>query len=114
MDTLKLFLLALLTTFIFCSFDTKYEKHLQLHETYRLHWTVDKLRAELRFAVNVSTNGWVGFGISAKGKMAPDSDVVMMYVDRNGAGHISDRYTFERAQPVTDKELGKIVWKIIS
>lgn len=50
---------------------------------YVLHWNVDMQKEELTFAVNVSTNGWVGFGISPNGQM-PGSDVVIAWVDSNG------------------------------
>ena len=48
-------------------------------DDYILHWTADRTSEEIRFAVNVSTTGWVGFGLSPNGQM-PDSDVVIGWV----------------------------------
>lgn len=52
-------------------------------DDYILHWTADLQGKELGIAVNVSTTGWVGFGISPNGQM-PGSDVVIAWVDSNG------------------------------
>ena len=50
---------------------------------YALHWSFDLQRKTIAFAVNVSTTGWVGFGLSLTGNM-PGSDVIIGWVDRNG------------------------------
>ena len=50
---------------------------------YTLHWSFDLQRKTIAFAVNVSTTGWVGFGLSPTGNM-PGSDVVIGWVDQNG------------------------------
>ena len=49
---------------------------------YTVHWSVDYAEETITFAVNVSTNGWIGLGISADepGRM-PNSDVVIGWVD---------------------------------
>lgn len=47
--------------------------------TYTLHWKFDLDAKTITFAVNVSTNGWVGFGLSPNGGM-PNSDVVIGWV----------------------------------
>ena len=47
-----------------------------------LHWNFSVAERTIAFAVNVSTTGWVGFGVSPNGGM-PNSDVVIGWV-RNG------------------------------
>ena len=41
-------------------------------------------KQSIAFAVNVSTTGWVGFGLSPNGQM-PQSDVVIGWVKDDGA-----------------------------
>ena len=48
-------------------------------DTYVLHWSFSNADRTIAFAVNVSTTGWVGFGISPNGGMT-NSDVVMGWV----------------------------------
>ena len=48
-------------------------------EYYELHWNFTRSTQSIYFAVNVSTTGWVGFGLSPNGQM-PASDVVMGWV----------------------------------
>ena len=50
---------------------------------YILHWNFDLEQQAIAFAVNVSTTGWVGFGLSPNGQM-PQSDVVIGWVDDDG------------------------------
>ena len=50
---------------------------------YKLHWNFDLEQETIAFAVNVSTTGWVGFGLSPNGQM-PGSDVVIGWVDNDG------------------------------
>ena len=52
-------------------------------EVYTLHWGFDVEAQTIRFAVNVSTTGWVGLGLSPTGGM-PNSDVVIGWVDECG------------------------------
>ena len=54
-----------------------------LDEGYTLHWNFDLDEQTIAFAVNVSTTGWVGFGLSPNGQM-PQSDVVIGWVDSDG------------------------------
>ena len=51
---------------------------------YALYWNFTRSTESIYFAVNVSTTGWVGFGLSPNGQM-PGSDVVMGWVS-NGQG----------------------------
>ena len=51
---------------------------------YDLYWRSDLVAETISFAVHVNTTGWVGFGLSPNGQM-PDSDVVIGWVDGNGA-----------------------------
>ena len=54
-----------------------------LDDGYTLHWNFDLEQQTIAFAVNVSTEGWVGFGLSPNGQM-PQSDVVIGWVDIDG------------------------------
>ena len=61
-------------------------------DDYILHWEVDMQTKVIVFSVNVSTTGWVGFGLSPTGQM-PGSDVVIGWVDNYGLVkfHVSKR-----------------------
>ena len=50
---------------------------------YSLHWNFTRSTEAIYFAVNVSTTGWVGFGLSPNGQM-PGSDVVIGWVSDQG------------------------------
>ena len=50
---------------------------------YTVHWNFSAAEETITFGVNVSTNGWVGFGISPNGGMT-NSDVVIGWVNDNG------------------------------
>ena len=51
---------------------------------YTLHWNFSRETQYIYFAVNVSTTGWVGFGLSPNGGMV-GSDVVIGWVNKDGA-----------------------------
>ena len=53
---------------------------------YGLHWNFTRSTESIYFAVNVSTTGWVGFGLSPNGQM-PGSDVVMGWVASTGESY---------------------------
>ena len=53
-------------------------------DDYILHWNFNRDTKRIQFAVNISTLGWVGFGVSPNGQM-PGSDVVIGWVDASGA-----------------------------
>ena len=56
---------------------------------YELHWNFSRSTESIYFAVNVSTTGWVGLGLSPNGQM-PGSDVVMGWVNSTaGQAHFS-------------------------
>ena len=61
----------------------------QGNQYYGLHWNFNKQTENIYFAVNVSTTGWVGLGLSPNGQM-PGSDVVIGWVD-NGRGYFAVR-----------------------
>ena len=70
------------------SLNKRYQIHLSLSTSpnYELFWSLEKQDGGfkfIKFAVNVSTTGWVGFGLSLTGNM-PGSDVVIGWVDSNG------------------------------
>lgn len=61
----------------------RFAKMLESEDKYWLHWSFDTDAGTIAFAVNVSTMGWVGFGLSPNGQM-PGSDVVIGWVDSEG------------------------------
>ena len=61
----------------------RFQRVLDSEESYVLYWSFDLEAGTIAFAVNVSTTGWVGFGLSPNGQM-PLSDVVIGWVDDNG------------------------------
>ena len=74
----------------------KYKHSTQLSgEEYVLYWTTNHQSKQIEFAVNVSTAGWVGFGLSPNGQM-PGSDVVIGWVDNSGKVifHVSLMFLF--------------------
>ena len=52
----------------------------QNNQYYGLHWNFTRETQSIYFAVNVSTTGWVGFGLSPNGQM-PASDVVIGWIN---------------------------------
>ena len=62
-----------------------------LDDGYTLHWNFDLKQQTIGFAVNASTTGWVGFGLSPNGQM-PQSDVVIGWVDNDGNTQFHVRY----------------------
>jgi hypothetical protein len=61
----------------------------QQNQYYALYWNFTRSTESIYFAVNVSTTGWVGFGLSPNGQM-PGSDVVMGWVTNDGTWfHVS-------------------------
>ena len=64
-------------------------------DTYVLHWNFNATERTIAFAVNVSTTGWVGFGISPYGGMV-NSDVVIGWVS-NGRTyfHVSKSFCID-------------------
>ena len=72
------------------TFSTVLHTSEQEGKSYILHWDFDLKESTIRFAVNVSTTGWVGFGLSPNGQM-PGSDVVIGWVDDDGNAHFHVR-----------------------
>ena len=62
---------------------------------YTLYWNFSASDETITFAVNVSTNGWVGLGISPNGDMT-DSDIVIGWVNDMDEVifHVSSRYMY--------------------
>ena len=52
-------------------------------QSYELYWNYSIAAGTINFAVNVSTTGWVGFGVSPNGQM-PGSDVVIGWIAADG------------------------------
>ena len=59
-------------------------------EIYTLHWSFNVQEESIRFAVNVSTTGWVGLGLSPDGGMA-GSDIVIGWVNSQGEAFLNVR-----------------------
>ena len=59
-------------------------------QTYELYWNYSIAAETIHFAVNVSTTGWVGFGLSPNGQM-PGSDVVIGWIAADGSEHFHVR-----------------------
>ena len=59
---------------------------------YTLHWNFSVIEETITFGVNVSSNGWVGLGISPNGGMI-NSDVAIGWVNDEGQAffHVSNR-----------------------
>ena len=55
--------------------------------SYVLHWSVDVTSREVSFAVNASSRGWVGLGISKTGQMI-GSDVATAWIDDIGKAQL--------------------------
>lgn len=55
---------------------------------YDLYWKVDLEKEMIEFAVNVSTTGWIGFGLSPNGQM-PGSDILIGWISDDGIEIIS-------------------------
>jgi len=83
-----LYLLALLSV-VLGNFSSRYAFNRTLYDrggdTYVLHWNFSIAERTIAIAVNVSTTGWVGFGVSPNGGML-NSDVVIGWV-RNGRAY---------------------------
>ena len=63
-----------------------------LGQFYGLYWNYSIAAGTIHFAVNVSTTGWVGFGVSPNGQM-PGSDVVIGWVADDGSTRFHVRIT---------------------
>ena len=62
---------------------------LEPNEIYKLHWSVNHTDKSIKFAAEVKTTGWIGFGRSKglTGKMA-GADIVIGWVDSAGKGFL--------------------------
>ena len=83
--TLLTLVLASAMQFAACAHNLEEEYRFSaiLDDGYKLHWSFNLEQQTIAFAVNVSTTGWVGFGLSPNGQM-PQSDVVIGWVDNDG------------------------------
>ena len=72
------------------SLEEKYPHSTYIEDNYKIHWNFDLNKQKIDFAVNVTTNGWIGFGISPTGKML-HSDIVIGWVNKDGSAqfHVS-------------------------
>ena len=84
-------LLPLLVTGVQVELSSKYPFQKVLFDDqgqfYGLYWNYSVAAGTIHFAVNVSTTGWVGFGVSPNGQM-PGSDVVIGWVATDGKSYL--------------------------
>ena len=93
--SLALFLLAVTLQIVsgIQNLENKYPFSTYLDDTFRLYWNYDLVQQKIPFAVNVSTNGWIGLGISPTGKML-ESDIVMGWVNKDGSAQFHVSYSY--------------------
>ena len=82
--------LSMLLLCLHCTFgahdlaeEYRFSTNLDTDGAYKLHWSFDLEAKTIAFAVNVSTTGWIGFGLSPNGQM-PRSDVIIGWVEDGG------------------------------
>ncbi|CAL8068078.1 unnamed protein product [Orchesella dallaii] len=75
---------------------------LEPPKKYVLEWEVDWVHKRVIFNVTVETKGYIGFGLSKRGKMS-GADIVIAGVDRDGHPYISDRHAMGHQLPVQDE-----------
>ena len=63
-------------------------------DRYILHWSFNFHNKSIRFAVNVKTRGWVGFGLSPSGSME-GADIVMGWIKDSGEATLEVRSALE-------------------
>ena len=92
--SLLLGLMPVLATGAHVELSSKYPFHQVLYDDlgqfYGLYWNYSIAAGTIHFAVNVSTTGWVGFGVSPNGQM-PGSDVVIGWVADDGSTYFHVR-----------------------
>lgn len=74
---------------------------LDKHGKYQLEWQVDWKDFRVYFNVTVETKGFVGLGLSLKGKMS-GADIVIGGVLPNGEPYFSDRHAVGNHLPLED------------
>ncbi|CAL8068080.1 unnamed protein product [Orchesella dallaii] len=77
---------------------------------YQLEWEVDFDEKTVIFNVTVQTKGFVGFGLSKKGKML-GADIVIGGIDEDGQAYFSDRHAIGHQLPEIDESQD---WNLIS
>ncbi|CAL8068114.1 unnamed protein product [Orchesella dallaii] len=80
----------------------KHSVTLDPRGNYRLEWEVDWKEERVIFNVTAATKGYIGFGLSRKGKMS-GADIVIGGVDKNGKPYFSDRHAIGNQLPVLDQ-----------
>lgn len=68
---------------------------------YVLEWMVDWEQERVVFNVTVATRGYVGFGLSRRGKME-GADIVIGGVSDHGIPYFTDRHAIGNQQPIID------------
>ena len=90
-----LFVFVSILQIVFCAtvsnLEAEYDHSawLEPNEIYKLHWSVNHADKSIKFAAEVKTTGWIGFGISKglTGKML-GADIVIGWVDSAGKGFL--------------------------
>lgn len=79
----------------------KHSEILDKDGRYHLEWLVDWPESRIYFNVTVKTKGYVGFGLSRKGKMS-GADMVIGGVLPGGQPYFTDRHAIGNQLPVED------------
>lgn len=109
MASLKVFLLAAFAvTFLVTESDAiingnPHHRRVNLEPSgkYVLEWIADFKTRTIHFNVTAQTTGYVGFGLSRRGKMT-GADIVIGGVDKHGKSYFSDRHAISSQTPVVD------------
>ncbi|CAL8068438.1 unnamed protein product [Orchesella dallaii] len=80
----------------------RHQETLDPNGKYNLEWVVDWARERVLFNVTVETKGWVGFGLSRRGKMA-GADIIIGGVAPSGKSYFSDRHAIGNNLPILDQ-----------
>ncbi|CAL8141879.1 unnamed protein product [Orchesella dallaii] len=83
--------------------DNPYRHLITLNEkaSYQLEWLVDWEAERIIFNITVQTRGYVGFGLSRRGKMV-GSDLVIGGVDSEGTPYFRDYHAIGNQMPIED------------
>ncbi|CAL8076544.1 unnamed protein product [Orchesella dallaii] len=80
----------------------KHKVTLDPKERYQLEWLVNWDEKRVTFNVTVLTNGYIGFGLSKKGKMS-GADIIIGGVGKKGKPYFTDRYAIGNQLPEIDE-----------
>ncbi len=97
-------LILLLSTCKGYQVDNNPYRHMEILDKdgkFQLEWLVDLSTSRIIFNATVQTKGYIGLGLSRKGKMS-GADIVIGGVLPNGQPYFSDRHAIANQLPVED------------